>query len=118
MNVHSTLSTAIDVAGLLGSGWSISALLQEEHWLSDHINVEQQCEAFKEKSPFFWSRLEKLHQREMSGKMPLKLLFNFSLFIIIILHFIFYITMLYVAQYNETKVMFNLQSFIYSMYWK
>ena len=47
--------------------------------------------------------------------MPLKLSFNFSLFIIIIF-FIFYITMLYVAQYIETKVMFNLQSFIYSMH--
>lgn len=62
----------------------------------------------------FLLKIGKLHQRETSGKMPLKLSFNFSLFYYYF--FIFYITMLYVAQYIETKVMFNLQSFIYSMY--
>lgn len=61
-------------------------------------------------------KIGKLHQRETSGKMPLKLSFNFSLFIIIIF-FDFSTLQCYMwHSILKQKVMFNLQSFIYSMY--
>lgn len=75
-------------------------------------------EGKKEKNPFsgsVWKVAPAWHERGEKSRSNCHF-FCFCLFPLLFFTVIFYIIMLYVAQYIKTKVMFNLQSFIYSMY--
>lgn len=76
-------------------------------------------EGKKEKKIHLVVQFGKLHQHGTSEGEKSRSnchFFCFCLFPLLFFTVIFYIIMLYVAQYIKTKVMFNLQSFIYSMY--